>query len=634
MSSILCNFGAKELGATLVGDAVNALVQALSHGDTRTATMKGLQNLSQKQPAILEKQGARISFTLTTFLKAGAARPLRLRAINVMRSMLSVPSARFDDFDLLAQCINVERPDVPVATAALELVSVTLNASKASLKAILKKIVPKAEALATTGALNGNSSLSALTSFFQSVAKRDSKFAAALYKQFATPPTDAESKTLSKAGLKEIAVRGACMTALSTKANIAAIASGLVSKSDYVRCLSFQALGGLGGIIDPAADGKVIDTLASAVRDSSVPAAKRFAAKAYGSLAASNIKFFLEKFRNEIQARCDGEAAVTVLGQMIELSDQDVLAAQAAGLLPTLLKNSGDNDESVRRMVSQALGRLAALNPASVLPTLKAQLKGSHWSKAASIASLQFAIDSPEVRTIIMRELPDYLKIGFAAVGIDSARPEERVAVADAVITTLTTLYLKYLVDAAPYLRHGSAKCVWPNVLSFLKQVKAWRQTIDFGAFKKLVDRGVPIRLKATNLISMILTSQPKWFDTVAFYQFVNKLLEDEDVGVKVNTLKILCKLCSSDAAEVVKNFKAFGARLRKTALRSRKLGKDASEGHEDYQLFLWACGTMKIIGQVPGIERNAFYATQLSNVHKQQICVNMMNKFVLPDEY
>ena len=52
---------------------------------------------------------------------------------------------------------------------------------------------------------------------------------------------------------------------------------------------------------------------------------------------------------------------------MIELSDQDVLAAQAAGLLPTLLKNSGDNDESVRRMVSQALGRLAALNPAKGL---------------------------------------------------------------------------------------------------------------------------------------------------------------------------------------------------------------------------------------------------------------------------
>ena len=101
-----------------------------------------------------------------------------------------------------------------------------------------------------------------------------------------------------------------------------------------------------------------------------------------------------------------------------------------------------------------------------------------------------------------------------------------------------------------------------------------------------------------------------------------------------LRSMKILCKLCSSDAAELVKNFKAFGARLRKTALRSRKLGKDASEGHEDYQLFSWGCGTMKVIGQVAGIERNAFYATQLSNVKKQAICENMMTKFVLPDEY
>ena len=634
LSCVLCNFGSKELGATQVASAVDSLVQALSHGDTRAATMTGLQNLCGKQPAILEKQGGRISATLAGFLKPGTARPLRLRALRVLRSMLTVSSANFGDFDLLAQSIDVKRPDVPVATAALQLASAILNTSGASLADIAKKIVPKAEALATTSVLNGSSSLAALTGFFQSIGKQDRKFAAKLYRNFAQPPKDADSKMQSEAGLKEIAVRGACMAALSTKSEVAGIASGMVSSSKYVRCLSFQALGGLGVLVDPSADLKVIDILAAAVRDSTVPAAKRFAAKAFGSLAASNIKFYLEKFRQDIQAKCDGEAAVTVLGQMIELSDKSILAAQAAGLLPTLLKNSGDKDESVRRMVSQALGRLAALNPSGVLPTLKAQLKGSHWSQAASIAALQFAIDSPVLRATIMGELPDYLAIGFAAVDIATARPEARVAVADAIITTLTTLYMKYLVDAAPYLRHGSAQCVMPKLLPFLKQVKEWRQTIDFGAFKKLVDRGVPIRLKVTNLLSMILTSHPKWFDTVPFYSMVNKLLEDEDVGVKVTTLKILCKLCSSDAAELVKNFKAFGARLRKTALRSRKLGKDASEGHEDYQLFYWGCGTMKIIGQVPGIERNAFYADQLKRVKKEPICNSMLTKFILPDEY
>merc|ERR1719218_344661 len=166
-------------------------------------------------------------------------------------------------------------------------------------------------------------------------------------------------------------MRGSCLAALSTRADIDHIAGGIQSSSVYVRCLSLTALGAMGNIIDPAKDEKVIQLLSLAVQDSSVPAVNRFAANAYGTLAGSNLEFYLKKFQTEIQGKCDGGAAINVLGQMINCSDRASLGSHVDELLPTLLQNSGEPDESVRRMVGQALGKLASQDPDGVLPTLR-----------------------------------------------------------------------------------------------------------------------------------------------------------------------------------------------------------------------------------------------------------------------
>ncbi len=628
IASILCTFG-DELKAE---DAVAMLSSALGHGETRVVTMRGLQMLSQGNPKLLTAQGPKFSKLLQNFIGVRKDRALRLLALQTLNSLLSVSTVSFSDFTTLGICIrdrdNPGKPDVPLAAAALQLSTNLLKRSSECLKLIKSHIVPRVMELSVMGSFESNS-LKAMTAFLQQILTSDPSLAADLRKQFAIQPDGADAKTKSEAGLKDIALRGSCLAALSTRGDIDHITTGIKSSSVYVRCLSLTAIGAMGAIIDPVKDQNVVQLLSAAVQDSSVSVVNRFAANAYGTLAASNLEFYLKKFQTEIQGKCDGAAAITVLGQMINFSDRTSLGSHVKELLPTLLQNSGETDESVRRMVGQALGRLAAQDPDGVLPTLRLQLKESHWSKAAAISSLQVAAQSVGVRQVIMEEISNFLDVGFTAVDDEKASAEERVAVADAIVSTLSSLYQKFLVDVAPILRHGSVRNQWPHLLPLLKRVDAWRQTIDLGAFKKLVDRGVVIRIKVLELILMVLAKKPLWFHGESFYPLVTQLLEDEENGIKVLTLKILCKLCSTDPGALVTHFKSFGERLRKTALRSRRQGKDAAENSEDYQLFYWSNGTMKTIGEIVGIERNADFAKQNGKVRKEKLCVEMMGKFV-----
>jgi len=256
-------------------------------------------------------------------------------------------------------------------------------------------------------------------------------------------------------------------------------------------------------------------------------------------------------------------------------SGQAQLAQNVEQMLPRLFEFAERDEEGVRNVVAECLGKLAAVAPDAVVPQLEARLAhASPLTRAAVVNSLRFTL------TEYAGGLP------IPAVLLGSLRK-----------------FLATLQDADLKVRRGALlalNCVSHNKPAAVRELLAellpmlYEETrkkpelvhqVDLGPFKHTVDDGLELRKAAFETMDTLLDGCPDRLELAQFIvHLVDGLKDDHDIRLLCHIM--LRKLCGTpgSAAVVVASLDQVVEPLRSTICATLKDNavKQQIERHEE----------------------------------------------------
>lgn len=337
------------------------------------------------------------------------------------------------------------------------------------------------------------------------------------------------------------------------------------------RVLALTCLGEVGRRNDLAPHGQLLETI-MAEFGSEADDVKAAASFALGNVAAGNLPVFMPYLLSELKAS-QQYLTLHALKDLIG-SGQAQLADYIGDMLPHLVSFAQHEEEGVRNVVSECLGRLAATAPDAVVPQLTALLTHENGNTRATVVnSVRFAIT--EVGTA---PLPPVL--ADALISFLRALSDAELAVRRGALLALNSA------------AHNKPAAVWkllPELLPMLYAETVKRpelvHQVDLGPFKHTVDDGLELRKAAFECMDTLLAHCPDRLDWTDFVQHIlSGLADDHDIKVLCHMMLGKLAVLPSSAAVLVASLDAITDPLRKTITATLKDNavKQQIERHED----------------------------------------------------
>tara|TARA_B110001452_G_scaffold18888_1_gene15310 strand:+ start:241 stop:3870 length:3630 start_codon:yes stop_codon:yes gene_type:complete len=586
-----CAISCMGLVLSHLGDACAAelpavlpiLLERLRNEITRVTTVKTFQRLASAtmdmqlgpvlQPVVAE---------LCSFLRK-ASRPLRQTSLAALETIVSFHGAQLGAADIGAILdelpVLITDADLHVAHLALSLAKTVVATIGAPTVAQLKeKVLPKCLSLLHSSLLQGVALRSLLALFAQLVRQNLPGLTfTVLIEQLLGSVAGGMSKH-SLAALSQ-AVATCC-----THAPEAALRDGMVTRFtgqlgalDAVQpsVLALLCLGEIGRANDLSAHAKLLDALMAAFGAASEEV-KAAAAFALGNLAAGNLPVYLPHLLKQIQTSSSNEYLMLHALKELISSGQAQLGSYVDQMLPKLFEFAERDEEGVRNVVAECLGKLAAVAPDAVVPALEARLThASALTRAAVVNSIRFTLTET---TAGGGAIP--------AVLLGSLRK---------FLATLQDVDLKVrrgallALNCVSHNKPAAVRDHLPELLPMLYEETRKKaelvHTVDLGPFKHQVDDGLELRKAGFETMDTLLDGCPDRLELPQFLVHLTDGLKD-DHDIKLLCHIMLRKLAAApgSAAVVVASLEAIVEPLRSTICATLKDNavKQQIERHEE----------------------------------------------------
>ncbi|CAI5988630.1 unnamed protein product [Closterium sp. NIES-64] len=590
-----CAIGCMGLLVSILGDHLQShlatclplLLDRLRNEITRLTAVKAFGTIAESPlhislSSVLDPTLAE----LTSFLRK-ANRSLRQASLCTLNAMLSAYAPDITDAArdaLLTELAPlISDSDLALAALALQLCcSVTRQAppGSAAAAAVASKVLPQALALVRSPLLQGQA-LQALQEFFAvqvqaSATSFDALLAALLsagrpFSSSMSPAAAAAAASSSAAARPAFSSVAQCAAVLCVAAGsdqCAATVRALMSNLEgsahpadtHKQLLSLLCLGEIGRRVDLSAH-STLPTLVMSALASPLEEVKAAASFALGSIAVGNHSQYLPFVLQQIDSQ-------PKLQYLLLHSLKEIISGRAASggsaavelegenvgkVLALLFTHSESDEEGVRNVVAECLGRLALIDPPRLVPALKERVGSpSAFTRATVVAALKFTLtDSAQP---IDEHLKPHLS-SFLFLLRDSDRHVRRAAV-----LALTT---------AAHNKPGLVEDLLPELLPLLydqMRVKPEMiRTVDLGPFKHTVDDGLELRKAAFDCMDTLLSTCLHRIQPAAFITpFLISGLSDK-YDVKMPCHLVLAKLAEKCAPSVLAVVDALVEPLEKT---------------------------------------------------------------------
>jgi len=362
---------------------------------------------------------------------------------------------------------------------------------------------------------------------------------------------------------------------------------------------------------------------------------------ALGRMASGSLDTFLPMVLKLVDTNRD--KAYLLLSSLKEIitahsDDTDKSAAllkYAGEVVPLLMKSAESEDEGVRTMVAECIGKFAFIDPAILVKVkeLMGLSTANYVRRATMVAALKFAL-SKDMRFEIPREtvqmflnvlndntLEETLKLLKGDGDEDSKMAEsydlamQLVPVRKQALQTLNAFIHTQPKTCLDYL----SDLVLPKVYAALPIEAKLQRVVDLGPFKHSVDSHLQIRKSAYQCMDTILESyEYKTLNSSAggFEGYIAALkhgITDTSDDIQILTLQIFTRLCQQYGHEVLPHLdglvqpftKGVTGKLAilKKSKPGGKCGKDADRARDVLRIFTKCLWTMN---NLPGIEKEA----------------------------
>lgn len=446
---------------------------------------------------------------------------------------------------------HVSPADLHLAHLALKLATAVLKADPSMASNIKADVFPNSMELLKSQLLQGLT-LESLLGLFGSLVDINMKGFGFdyLFETLLKLTATALSKQCLQSVSQSVAI---CVVHASDKQRDAAVAKFLKDiKSGKDLLFALQCLGEIGRRTDLTSCG-VMQQLFDAL-DNPAEELKSAASVALGKLAVGNVAVVLPALIDNIQSHSNRQylLVVSLREMIVRLSTTDdgvkVLEPTLEQLLPLFFTHCESSDEGTRNVVAECLGKLALVQPGSIIPQLQEKLlaDGSHAnSRATVVTAMKFAV-------VERAHVVDAAIDGVLASFLERLRTEDTVgglAVKHAVL-----LLLNYLAHNKPALVSHHLKGILPAIYIECKPHQELRREVTIGPFKHIVDDGLESRKAAFECLHTLLEACP---GSINVSELIHEALAPglgDNPDIKLLSHLILTRLARSRASVVLVN--------------------------------------------------------------------------------
>lgn len=391
------------------------------------------------------------------------------------------------------------------------------------------------------------------------------------------------------------------------KSTIERFMKDISSKDENTKLLALFSLGEIGINIDLSSY-KNLKTDIESCFDSGSEEVKNAASTSLGNIAVGNLAFYLpsiiESTKNDTKRRY---LLLHSLKEIITQSPQEKLTLFIKDITPLLFNNCDNEEEGIRNVVAECLGKLAVVEYKSVMEKLKAQLDNkSEEVKSTIISAVKYTItEKPKpYDSSLKSDISKFLRSSLNKKEHHKVR-RAGVLLLTSAIHTKPNLVVERLIDLLPVLYQNSV--IDESLI----------RKVDVGPFKIDVDDGLDLRKSVFECMDTLLETCLTRIDTIKFASQLPHGLNDTNGDIKMLCHMMLKKLAESaqtsiltvvdDLCEPLKE--TLNSKLKENAVQTDK------ERHTD--LIKSCLKAIYVVAQIKGVQDSIKFTDLISKTVK-----------------
>ncbi|KAI4296141.1 hypothetical protein L6164_036124 [Bauhinia variegata] len=627
-----CAISCMGLVVSTFGDHLNAelpaclpvLVDRMGNEITRLTAVKAFAVIAASPlrvdlSCVLEQ----VIAELTAFLRK-ANRALRQATLGTLNSLIvaygdKIGSSAYEVIIMELSAL-ISDSDLHMTALALELCCTLMSDRRSSPNvglAVRNKVLPQALTLIKSSLLQGQALL-ALQNFFAAlVYSANTSFDSLLESLLACAKPSPQSGGIAKQALYSIAQ---CVAVLSLAAGdekcsstvkmLTEILKDDSSSNSAKQHLALLCLGEIGRRKDLSAHAHIENIVIESFQ-SPFEEIKSAASYALGNIAVGNLPKYLPFILDQIDNQQKKQYLLLhSLKEVIVRQSVDKAEFQESSvekILNLLFNHCESEEEGVRNVVAECLGKIALIEPAKLVPALKVRTSSpTAFTRATVVIAVKYSVvERPEkIDEIIYPEISSFLLLIK-----DNDRHVRR-----AVVLALSTF-----AHNKPNLIKG----LLPDLLPLLYDQTIVKQelirTVDLGPFKHIVDDGLELRKAAFECVDTLLDS---CLDQVNPSSFIVPYLKSglyDHYDVKMPCHLILSKLADKCPSAVLAVLDSLVEPLQKTIIFKPKQDAVKQEVDRNEDMIRSALRAIASLNRISGGDCSVRFKHLMNEISKSQ---------------
>eukprot|EP00667_Euglena_gracilis_P000570 EG_transcript_570 len=489
-------------------------------------------------------------------------RPLRQASLTTLKDLVLSQGAKVDPghytkmMEELAPLLSDQ--DLHLSYLALGLCTAILSNHPGAVRQVETLVLGKVMGLLRSQLLQGHA-LEALLNLFEVLSEHSTIGYPKLLEEVMKVVSDSSAKQgdplASKQVVNSIAqvVATLCMNATGQHrdATIRKFSGDLASKDEQDVILALTCLGEIGRQLDLSSLPDLIGRM-RAHFESGSEEVKGVASSALGRVSAGNPQLYVPQILADITSNQQQRyLMLRCLKELITVSAATAnspLVPFISQVLPLLFEYSESPEEGIRNVVAECVGKLALMDPRTVLPQLKTHTSpGSNPSKRATIiTALKYTITESK------QEIDKYLAADLQQFLAPALKKEESVKIRRAAILLLTAA-----AHNKPDLVRSQLRLYMTDLYTETPLDKSLIREVNLGPFKHKVDDGLELRKAAFECMDIMLdnTSAASLLEFLndygTFITHVKLGLKDENQDIRMLAHLMVTKLTKIPNAAV-----------------------------------------------------------------------------------
>ncbi|KAK1323717.1 Cullin-associated NEDD8-dissociated protein 1 [Acorus calamus] len=574
---------------------------------------------------------------LTAFLRK-ANRPLRQATLGTLNSLVvacgdQIGSSAYEVI-IVELSTLISDSDLHMTALALELCCTMMSDGKSGQNVGLTvryKVLPQALILIRSSLLQGHALLALQRFFAALVHSANTSFDALLDSLLSTAKPSPQTGGLAKQALYSVAqcVAVLCLAAGDQKCGstvemlMSILKDGGVANTAKQH-LSLLCLGEIGRRKDLSTHADIEKIVIESFQ-SPFEEIKSAASYALGNIAVGNLSKYLPFILDQIENQQKKQYLLLhSLKEVIvrQSSDKSVKAelqdANIEKILNLLFNHCESEEEGVRNVVAECLGKIALIEPRKIVHTLKERTRSpTAFTRATVVIAVKYSIvERPEkIDEIIYPEISSFLML---------IKDDDRHVRRAAVLALSTAAHNK------PNLIKGLLTELLPLLYDQTVIKKDLIRTVDLGPFKHTVDDGLELRKAAFECVDTLLDS---CLDQMNPSSFITPYLASglhDHYDVKMPCHLILSKLASKCPSAVLAVLDSLVEPLEKTINHKPKMDAVKQEVDRNEDMIRSALRAIASLNRISGSDCNLKFKNLMQYIFRTPTLAEKYNSIRL----